>query len=335
MDPLNNNNNNNNPTNLSPASGTSTGFQPSPDPVVAPSSPASAPIGGQMGDISTVNWPPTPTIGLETPPAPSGFGPTPWGATSSVGVQPLPTWSQASPSDSTPNLGLAAAPDESANSTAFGLSTSATPNAASMPTPTGVPSWVLTPNQNESSSGQATAEMLTTSPAAPQAPDEGQSLAGTPMPQESAPTDLSHLMDVPSAAPVSTAQPETLVVPQSTAETNQAVTSSGSKGFPKIAILVGGLLLLLVVAGASAYFILGVGQPVQPQTSVPAEQQRLTNPPKSVLPTTSPPATPSAENNSFGTLTGQATPSASPTKAATTSAQSGTSAIDLLRQRGQ
>lgn len=311
MDPLNNNN----PTNPSPTSGTPTGF------------PAPTPLGGQIGDTLPPNvpvgstWPQTPTTGLQAPPA----QPTP----DPSSVQPFPTWLQASPSDSTPNLSLAAAPNESVNSTAFGLSTSATPNAASMPTPAGVPSWVPTPpNQNEFGPGQATAEILTTSPVASQVPDEDPSMVGTLVPQESAPTDLSHLMDVPSVAPVSTAQPETLVVPQSTAETNQVVNSSGSRGFPKIAILIGGLLLLLIVAGASAYFILGVGQTAQPQTSVPAEQQKLTNPPKSVLPTT-PPATTSAENKGLGSLTGQSTLSASPTNAATTSA------INLLRQRGQ
>lgn len=152
-----------------------------------------------------------------------------------------------------------------------------------------------------------------------------------PTVNESVPTDLSHLMDTSAAATSGTvmAQPETLVVPSSNTEASQVVTSSGSKGFPKLVLIIGGLVLLLAVIGASAYFILGIGKE-SATTSLPAEQQPLSTPPKLIIPTTPPPA-PQAEG-SFGKLAGQSTPSASPTAAATSS---GESALELLRKRNQ
>lgn len=153
---------------------------------------------------------------------------------------------------------------------------------------------------------------------------------------EAAPTDLSHLVDGSQGAetanlPVST-QPESLVVPP-TADTSQVVTSSGSRGLPKWIFIVAGAVLFLGVVGASAYFILGVGRPSESTTtSVPAEETTLVNPPRRLLPPEEPVPT-----QPLGGLTGS-TPAATPTvtlggQSATSSAKTGTSAIDLIRQR--
>lgn len=173
---------------------------------------------------------------------------------------------------------------------------------------TNTPSWQETGNQSAGGSGLA----------------------------DAAPTDLSHLLETAPAettvasAPTPTPATETPVAFSSFPETAQAVTG-GSGSFPKWLLLVGGLFLILAVAGASAYFILGIGQSktIAP-SSIPAEQQPLTNPPKAIIPTI-PPATSGGEQQSFGQLQGQtATKEASPA-----GSKSGTSAIDLLRQRSQ
>lgn len=163
-----------------------------------------------------------------------------------------------------------------------------------------------------------------------------------------APTDLSHLVGVPitpeaSAAPVPapTTSPETLVVAPQTMSTDSqpVVAASGSKGFPKWILLVGVLVVILVAAG-SAYFILGIGKPEESTTSVPDVKPPLTNSPKTILPTV-----PSASSGStvpaggFGELTGSGSAmpqtTISPANGSATSGQSGSSAIDLLRQRSQ
>lgn len=83
---------------------------------------------------------------------------------------------------------------------------------------------------------------------------------------------------------------------------------------------------MLVVAGASGYFILGIGQPPKTPTSIPATQTpkttRQVKPPPvaTPIPQPSPEATGSAN---FGQLGGAA---ASP---------QATSAADLLKQRQQ
>lgn len=146
---------------------------------------------------------------------------------------------------------------------------------------------------------------------------------------DSAPTDLSHLAynnGGSEAAAVPTA--ETLVVPQVPQET-AAVSGGGSRSFPKW-ILIAGVLILLMVAAGSAYFILGIGRTgLLGTSSVPAEQQPLANPPKQIIPTqpvvTPVSATPSA---GFGSLQG-ATPSAQ----TSTSSGKPASALELLRQR--
>lgn len=158
---------------------------------------------------------------------------------------------------------------------------------------------------------------------------------------EAVPTDLSHLVENPvtlpaggvaltSDNPVSppAPAPDVTVSGQSVGtEAAQAVTSGTSGGFPKKMIVIGAAVLVVVIA-ASAYFILGVGQQPTEQTSLPAVQAPLTNPPKVTMPSpTLLPPPPSTGSASFGNLDG-ATPPPS-----TGSASGGTSALDLLRQR--
>lgn len=140
-----------------------------------------------------------------------------------------------------------------------------------------------------------------------------------------APTDLSHLIsNNPSVTPTA---PETLIVPS---QTNNPVLNlpaspqENHKGIPMWLIGIG-IGLLLIVAGASAYFILGVGQRQQTAVSIPAEVAKTTvkTPPPIPAPTPIPAATQSAsESANFGQF--QASP---PPKAS--------SAADLLRQRQQ
>lgn len=151
----------------------------------------------------------------------------------------------------------------------------------------------------------------------------------TSQPSEPAPSDLSHLVnasEVPSLAdagftlPVT--QPDTIV----SAATSPGIdvpnvpTEENHKSFPKWAIGVG-VGLLLAVAGASAYFILGIGK-TPPPASIPATetQNKTTTAPviqPTAIPTIAiPTATPSA---------GVSLPGGSGTQA--------TSAADLLKQK--
>lgn len=138
---------------------------------------------------------------------------------------------------------------------------------------------------------------------------------------ESTPTDLSHLIgnDTISTEPQpATATSETLVVPStnSAPEVPTLPTEGNHRGIPKWVIGLG-VGLLIIVAGASAYFILGIGQP--PKTSsVPATEapkQEIKPPPPVSKPSPESAATGSA---SFGELEGS---------------KQATSAADLLRQR--
>lgn len=145
---------------------------------------------------------------------------------------------------------------------------------------------------------------------------------------ESAPTDLSHLIG-------NNSQPENNIPQQETAETLVAPSANTGpdvpttsqvehKGIPKWVIGVG-IGLLILVAGASAYFILGIGQ-APDTTSIPATQAPKATQqvkPPAPLPTTvsQPAATGSA---SFDQLQGGGS-----------GGQQATSAADLLRQRQQ
>jgi len=152
---------------------------------------------------------------------------------------------------------------------------------------------------------------------------------------DSTPTDLSQLIannnSQPGApaSPQPTGIPETLVVSQANTVSPEVPTvpTEEHKTIPKWLLGLGGGLLLVVI-GASAYFILGIGQPPKTTTSVPAITRPTVKTPPPVA-TPVPQATPPVETQatgsaSFGQLggTGSQTPQA-------------TSAADIIRQRQQ
>lgn len=170
-----------------------------------------------------------------------------------------------------------------------------------------------------------------TPPASPSASPQGESLGGPQIPVEtsdSPPTDLSHLVgnnSQPEPTPTNLNQAETLIVPSTvTPETTTEPLEHIKRGLPKWLIGVGAGLLIAVL-GASAYFILGIGQAPK-TTSLPAVDTSQTKQIKPPAPIATPPVqspAPGDNSASFGELQGggqQAT---------------GSSAIETLRQRQQ
>lgn len=146
---------------------------------------------------------------------------------------------------------------------------------------------------------------------------------------EAAPTDLSHLITNNSESAAPSPATENLVVPTVTSATPEVPTSSARHhgGIPSWLIGLG-IMLLVLVGGASAYFILGIGQPSKTTTSIPATVSNNTvtktsTPAASPInqPTTQPAASGSAN---FGELDGS-----------NNSGTQATSAAALLRQRQQ
>lgn len=344
MDP-NNNNSNNNPFNPNPA-GSAAPMTPSenntpqtvPAPGMDPSgnpSPASVdwnnPTASTGADLSSAPAGPVTDIGgpaVSTEPSPSAFV--------SQNTFDLPT------------------PQSLAPASDLGSTLGGNPGMGNDPTITPVSSWPPQPPQDVTAAPEPVPTFVPPSENPPTAPTPD--LAGglsNPMDSgmgspadypstnypntasaDSAPTDLSHLVEnsvsqdaTAAALGVPPTQPENLVVPTPT-EPGQVVTSE-SRGFPKWIFIIIGVILLVAVSGASAYFILGIGNPNKNQTtSAPAEQAPLVNPPKPLLPPDSSITTAPSSSGS-GTLP-VVTPQLSPSPVAS---PSGTSAIDLIRQR--
>lgn len=146
----------------------------------------------------------------------------------------------------------------------------------------------------------------------PASPDASLGGPQAPVEKDTAPTDLSHLVGNSSIP-----QPETLVVPPVSPEVPTYPAETTKRGVPKW--LVGlGVGLLLAVVGASAYFIMGIGQAPKGGSvpAVPTQTTQQVKPP-APLPT---PVT-ETETSSFGELQG--------------GGQQATSAGDLLRQGQQ
>lgn len=143
-------------------------------------------------------------------------------------------------------------------------------------------------------------------------------------PADSIPTDLSHLLTTNTPGEPTQLTPETLVMPTAapTPEVQTLPTGIHKGGIPKwlIGVAAG---LLLIVAGASAYFILGIGQPAK-TVSIPA----ATSAPKPTsVPTIAPTTIPSEQPAASGSANfGQLQPSNPP---------QATSAAELLRRRQQ
>lgn len=149
---------------------------------------------------------------------------------------------------------------------------------------------------------------------------------------ESAPTDLSHLItntsDIPQPAETnqpSASVPENLVIqPSVNPDIPNIPGVENHKGIPKWLIGIG-IGLLLIVIGASAFFILGVGQPSK-TTSLPATQTSKSTPKPS--PTTTPQKTPQPSGTTgFGQFEGSPAATLAPTP------KPATSAAELLKQR--
>lgn len=237
---------------------------------------------------SSLNQPPQP---LEAPvPQPDPMSAPP--------ISPIPE-----PAPATPSFGLG--PVNQPYGGSIGESTPSTPPD--------------NPNFNWSnpSAPEPAPAMPTIPPAMPETP------TFNPAPEqsmESAPTDLSQLANTVESQPIYTpplSQPETLVVPPSNPEPTTLQTDGGGHGLPKWLIFVGAGLLLAVL-GASAYFILGIGQSKN-STSLPATEQPTLITPPIASPVVQQPST-ATSSGSFGSFAGSPTPQA-------------TSAADLLRQR--
>lgn len=146
---------------------------------------------------------------------------------------------------------------------------------------------------------------------------------------ESAPTDLSHLISNNNPQQSAQPAPETLVVPSSPSTPEvPSLPVEAHKGIPKWLFGLGAGLLILVI-GASAYFILGIGQPTKTTTSLPAaiatqpEAQPIAPVTTSIpQPVAEPTESATAGSANFGELQGNGS-------------QTATSAADLLRQRQQ
>ena len=151
-----------------------------------------------------------------------------------------------------------------------------------------------------------------------QLPREPESPVTESLVSEQAPTDLSHLITntPPESPPPNPNTDQTLVVPPANVEIPTVPVES--KGIPKWLIGLG-IALLIIVAGASAYFILGIGQPPKPTASIPTN--KVSTPSQTPVPVATPvvQATPAASGSAnFGELQG---------------GQSATSAADLLRRQ--
>ncbi len=146
-----------------------------------------------------------------------------------------------------------------------------------------------------------------------------------PSPTESVPTDLSHLISNTNSVPGQPA-PETLIAPSVSTPEVPNLSTQNHKGMPVWLIGIG-IGLLLMVAGASAYFILGIGQPTKTTTSLPATVATSTSSP-TTAPVTQPTSQP-APIQSGSVATG----SANFGELQGSGSQTATSAADLLRQR--
>lgn len=139
---------------------------------------------------------------------------------------------------------------------------------------------------------------------------------------EQAPTDLSHLISSSDANTQAAMQSEAVVIPQMGVPEVPTMSTESKGGIPKWIIGLG-VGLLILVAGASAYFILGIGQ--QPKnTSLPAtEAPKVSQQGNAPASTPIPAPQAATESANFGELQGsQAAPQAS-------------SAADIIKARQQ
>lgn len=278
-------------------------------------------------------------------PLPDLTVPSPFPATpQATHTQPEPTWNPTSiPSplsspQPTPPQTFPQVPDLSNTSPTPNPSPSPLDNPWGAPSQTpaidgsvqnNAPSWI--PGQN-----QSPADTNPNPPLSATQPDPTISSMPSATPQDSIPTDLSHLISN-NAQPENNQTPlpqsaETLVLPSpdTTPEVPTVSAESAKGGIPKWLIGVG-IGLLIIVAGASAYFILGIGQSNKTPTSIPAQVQKTTVKTAPPIPTpipqsdtpSNPEAAPQAtDSTNFGQL-----------QEGGGTQQAATSAADLIKQR--
>lgn len=298
-----------------------------PPPLPSSPIPASQPSPASFDTSANPSWTPTPeplplnTNPLYSNPAPAANPPT-WPTATSATVEPTPPLTNPQPSnlssDPGGNLAMNSSPSVSTSplDNPWGAPVQAPPIDG--PDQTSQPTWTPPPTTNDATVNPLPSTMDNTMPI-----------------NDSIPTDLSHLISnnaptIPNStgtenAPVSSA--ETLVVPPTTPSTSETPTvpAQAHQGMPKWLIGVG-IGLLIMVAGASAYFILGVGQSPK-TTSIPAEvtsKQTVKTPPPIATPPQASPAAVATDSANFGELQGSGT----------TSPQA-SSAAELLKQRQQ
>ncbi len=288
-----------------------------------------------MDNQSNPNWPNTPTsapLGGTNPPPLNSSLPVSDPAPSPDPTFPTYSSSPANPIDPLATNMPPAQPDYLSptpstaplNSIPSSLSTPSLDNPWNAPSQP--PSFEGSP-QNWSSSANQTSSSDTPLPGLESTPTPTHSESPVSQP-EAAPTDLSHLISnnpllETAQTPVSQSS-ENLVVPSVTPTPEvPTIPTQSNHGIPKWLIGVG-IGLLIIVAGASAYFILGIGQPTK-TNSVPAEVSKQTVKTPPPIATPAPPANPVAATGSanFGELQeGGTSPQA-------------TSAADILKQRQQ
>lgn len=279
--------------------GSTTEPMPLPPPPIWPSTPPPVPP-------PAPTWPPgpiqpDPTTPLSAMP-PSDTWPTSQPEPSPTFTPPPPAKSDVVPAASPPSVEPTGSPTSE---------TTPESNSSPLDNPWGAPSQTPPLSQSPSTTQPSWTNIPGNQP-------ENQTVNPS-SPEESAPTDLSHLISNNQPEPVA---PETLVAPSTTPTPDvPTLPAETHKSIPKWLIGLGVGLLILVV-GASAYFILGIGQTPKETTSLPATTTSKTAevklPPPIATPTAQPAATESAN---FGQLGG----SSGETQA--------TSAADLLRQR--
>lgn len=201
-------------------------------------------------------------------------------------------------------------------------------------TQTPQPTWVppINPSSEQPLPNSTIPTIDNSIPANPQ-PEGSSPVQPVQNESEPAPTDLSHLISNNNQTDLSqnpSQESETLVVPTTAPDVSTTLPAENHKGIPKWLIGVG-VVLLIMVTGASAYFILGIGQPTKNPPSIPASQESTET--KSVIKTTAPIASPpgtavqpvasDSSASNFGQLEGSSSESTS----------QATSAADLLRQR--
>lgn len=340
---MDNSANSNDPNNTSPATNPADQNPPN----TLPQTPMDQPYNNPPPPLPNLTQPQTtpsfapPSQPVETPfPSTPAVTPPPFSPNASMSPSSAPNPFQTSPMDSPPyptlnqtfaapgNSPVANAPEEPAGASSAPPSPVPDQNPFAPATPMSTspfapPASDPTPAVNFGATSQMPSFDPQPLPSNEPPPFPGASDPSTAAPTtiDQAPTDLSHLIgdSVEETAPPS--QPETLA-PTSNGNPEIPTLPAGNTGetklMPKwvIGVAIGSLI---AVAGASAYFILGVGQPKP--VSLPATQSAT--PPPAVTSTPQPTPTPSTTGSAnFGQIQGNTTPQA-------------TSAADLIRLRQQ